>query len=321
MTSAAEYAALDAVNISTLIHILESPKAYRHALTSPRTDTPALAQGRALHCAVLEPEQWSRRYLITPYADQRSDAAKAWPDLVRQAIIQPATFKALVAVSPYADFRSKAAQEWRDATLAGGATIMRPEEYRLVVEMAERHTPETLAPSFEVLTLDQAARIQAAADEVVDHPQVMRLLSGGAAEEVWEWTDPETGIACKGRTDYVGSMGLIDLKATRSVQPRRFASQVASLGYLVKMAWYQWGLGLATGCTPPPVYLIAVQLDPYVDVACYRLSDLDLLRGRATVQSMLRTLAECRRTGRWPGAMEDRIETLELPAWAQTEEE
>lgn len=315
----AEYQAINAVNISTLIHILESPKAYAHALASPSSDSPALAQGRALHCLVLEPSEFSRRYVISPYADGRTDAAKAWPEYFRLAVFEPDRLASMLVVSPFEDYRTKAAQAWKAEQLAVGAEIVKASDLLMITEPAKGYSASTLDRNFEVLTRDQAGRLMAAADEVRAHPQVQRLLTGGAAEETWEWVDPETGIRLKGRTDYVGAMGLIDLKTTRSIQTRRFASQVASLGYLVKMAWYQWGLELATGCTPPPVYLIAVQLDPYVDVACYQLSDLDLMRARETVRGMLRTLAACRKSGRWPGLMEDRIAALDLPEYAVPE--
>lgn len=315
----AEYQAVNAVNISTLFHILESPKAYAHALASPRSDSPALAQGRALHCLVLEPAEFERRYVVSPYADLRSDAAKAWPEYFRLAVFHPTQLARSLAVSPYADFRTKEAQAWKAERIASGSEIVKAADLAMITDAASRYTAASLDPDFEVLSLSQVARLRLAAEEVLQHSQVQRLLSGGAAEETWTWTDPETGIECKARTDYVGSMGLIDLKTTRSIQPRRFASRVASLGYLVKMAWYQWGLELATGCTPPPVYLIAVQLDPYVDVACYQLSDLDLMRARETVRGMLRTLAACRKSGRWPGLMEDRIAALDLPEYAVPE--
>ena len=51
-----EYEKLDAVRISDLIHILESPKAYAHAIAGgTRKDSPSMAQGRALHCLDLVP--------------------------------------------------------------------------------------------------------------------------------------------------------------------------------------------------------------------------------------------------------------------------
>lgn len=60
----AEYRAMDAVNWSTLKHLRESPKHYRHALDNPRKDTPALMLGRALHTLVLEPAKFGAEYAV-----------------------------------------------------------------------------------------------------------------------------------------------------------------------------------------------------------------------------------------------------------------
>ena len=55
MTSFATYAALPAVNWSTLKAMSVSPLHYAHTLSHPRSDTAAMAKGRAVHVAVLEP--------------------------------------------------------------------------------------------------------------------------------------------------------------------------------------------------------------------------------------------------------------------------
>ena len=120
-----DYMQLDAVNISTLIHMLDGPKAYAHAISAGFDDSPAMAQGRALHCLVLEPDQFERRYVVSPYADLRSDAAKAWPDLFRLAVFEPVELTRRVVVSPYADYRTKAAQAWKADQLAANMTIIR----------------------------------------------------------------------------------------------------------------------------------------------------------------------------------------------------
>ena len=72
-----EYIAIDRVNWSTLKSILKSPRHYQHALATPRKDTPALAMGRAVHCAVLEPDELLLRYAVRPDGiDRRTKAGK-----------------------------------------------------------------------------------------------------------------------------------------------------------------------------------------------------------------------------------------------------
>ena len=54
----AEYDKLDAVNWSTLKHLMRSPAHYRAAMLGKSEDTPALKMGRAIHLAAFEPERW-----------------------------------------------------------------------------------------------------------------------------------------------------------------------------------------------------------------------------------------------------------------------
>lgn len=56
----------DPVNISTLKHILKSPRHYLHALSHPQTETDAMRLGTALHACVYEPQTWTTRYVVAP---------------------------------------------------------------------------------------------------------------------------------------------------------------------------------------------------------------------------------------------------------------
>lgn len=99
-----EYAAIDAVNWSTLVHLATSPMMLRWRADHPREDTRALRLGRAIHCAVLEPERWEREYVARPdFGDLRTKAAK------------------------------QARAEWL-VDLPAGVEVLEPEEY----ELAER---------------------------------------------------------------------------------------------------------------------------------------------------------------------------------------
>lgn len=314
-----DYSSIKAVNISKLIHMLDGPKAYAHAATVGFPDTAAMSQGRALHCLILESSQFDRRYVVTPYPDMRSDAAKFWPDLFRLAVFEPANLEALYTVSPYEDYRTKAARAWKAEQALAGRTIVKAEEMDAAIQMAKIYSPDMLDHDFEVVTQSQVAKLRLAAEEVLSNKQAMRLLDGGAAEECWTWTDPATGILCKGRTDYLGIMGLVDLKSAASAHPRRFAAQASRLGYPIKMGWYQWAVEMVRGALPP-VFMIAVQLEPYTDVACYSLAQQDLNEGRKVAQQLLKQLADCLESGQWPSITGDSIQELAV-SWAKSNED
>jgi hypothetical protein len=51
-----EYAAISAINGSSIVHMRRSPMHYRHMLDNPQAPTPAMVQGSATHRLILEPK-------------------------------------------------------------------------------------------------------------------------------------------------------------------------------------------------------------------------------------------------------------------------
>lgn len=134
-----EYAAIDAVNWSTLKAMRESAMHYRHALEIPRTDNLALMQGRALHTLTFEPHLFSECFAIWEDGDRRGNAWQAFKiehagktilkaseidevammaDAVRRhPLVQPyfdgAEFETpQIWVDPTSDLRCKARTDW-----------------------------------------------------------------------------------------------------------------------------------------------------------------------------------------------------------------
>lgn len=60
------YHHLPGLNWSRLKYVLESPRAYRHAVDNPPSETPAMAFGTAVHMAVLEPERAAVELITAP---------------------------------------------------------------------------------------------------------------------------------------------------------------------------------------------------------------------------------------------------------------
>mgnify|MGYP001570766052 FL=1 len=59
-----EYDALNAINWSRLKNMAVSPRHYQHALAAPRVETDAMRLGTATHCAVFEPDEFPRRFVL-----------------------------------------------------------------------------------------------------------------------------------------------------------------------------------------------------------------------------------------------------------------
>jgi len=78
-----DYERIDAINWSTLKHILRSPAHMREEQVHPRETTVALDFGQAFHSAILEPELFAKNYAPAPEGvGRRSNADKAkWAEV------------------------------------------------------------------------------------------------------------------------------------------------------------------------------------------------------------------------------------------------
>lgn len=166
----------------------------------------------------------------------------------------------------------------------------------------------------EIITLDDWSEAQRIANAVRSNDDAMAMLVDGEAEKPIVWTDDETGVQCKGRVDFIGEAGLVDLKTTKDASPRGFASASWRYGYHGQLAFYTDGL-VTSGETVQEVHIIAVETSaPYV-VQVYTLSPTLLRMGREEYRRLLSRYAHAVRTGEWPGySASDLI--LDPPAWA-----
>lgn len=180
----------------------------------------------------------------------------------------------------------------------------------------------TLPAGVEVIDAEQHALAERCARAVREHPAAARLLRAGRVEEIVQWSDEETGIACKARMDLVTPFYVLDLKSTRRQSLHRLVGDIASFLYHGQLAFYHDG-ARASRLIPPDAdgpYLIVVQTDEPFDVVPMRLDPTDLMRGRALYRSLLRRYIECQAAEWWPGIAPEVID-LVLPSWAAGGEE
>lgn len=93
-----EYLALPGLNQSKLGALKSCPQKFRWLSDFTQPDTDALKIGRAIHTAVLEPDQFNASFLCLPDLDRRTKAGReAYADLVSQnaekTLLRPDDFK------------------------------------------------------------------------------------------------------------------------------------------------------------------------------------------------------------------------------------
>jgi hypothetical protein len=153
-------------------------------------------------------------------------------------------------------------------------------------------------------------------DAVRAHPLAAEYLKAGTGEQVLQWSDATTQVACKGRVDWVSSSkpALVDVKTTSDIAADKFAAVAARMGYHTQGAFYRAGHHAQHG-EVLPVVTIAVEIGAPHDVAVYLLDEDALAAGEQEWMRLLEMVAACRKSGVWPGRFSAE-QALRLPRWA-----
>lgn len=174
-----------------------------------------------------------------------------------------------------------------------------------------------------VISNEQYETAQRQADSVRKLPEIAEALGDGKAEVSAYWNDPETGVLCRCRPDWVyqpneSGVILLDVKTCGDASPEDFARQIARKRYHVQDAFYSDGYGIASGLEVMGFVFVAVESEyPYAATALMLDADgRDI--GRRAYRRNLDAYANCLRSGVWPGYSEQ-IEIINLPFWATKE--
>jgi hypothetical protein len=205
-----------------------------------------------------------------------------------------------IVVTEHSDWRTKAARDDRDAIRASGGVPLLFEDGEQVTAMA------------------QAIR---------QHPIAGPLFAPGTGtpEQSLYWTDPETGVMCRVRPDWLKHPPdltlCVDLKTTKDASPGGVSKAIADYGYHQQDAFYVDGIQAVLGLPARFVFVFVNKTPPYL-ITVRELSDADRAIGRAKNARALRIYAECERTGIWPDWTGDTpdIPYISLPTWAAQRE-
>lgn len=159
------------------------------------------------------------------------------------------------------------------------------------------------------------------AGAIRSHPTASVVLGNGRPEVSLFWVDPDTGVKCRARLDWLPNLVegrrliVADVKTADDASNEGFAKAAASRGYFGQWTHYLDGVK-ALGLDPNPAWLFVVveKAAPHlVNVAQFAERD-DLRLARKTVDHIRRLYAACVATDTWPGYGAG-INNLELPKW------
>lgn len=206
------------------------------------------------------------------------------------AILEPDQFHERYVVGPDV---SRATKAWKEACAANpGKTLIKPDQY---------------------------TRAMLQRDAVWAIPDVAEALSAGRPEVSAYWNDPETGVLCRCRPDWVhetpAGVILLDAKTYSDASPREFARQVARMRYYRQASFYSDGYAVASGKPVLGFVFAAVETNYPFAASATMLDEEALAVGANEYRRALDIYAECLRTNAWPGYPQS-IGVMSLPAWA-----
>lgn len=213
---------------------------------------------------------------------------------IHEAILEPNLFEANVVVMP--KFEGKGSVALKDAWLMQnhGKRILKQDDFDMIQNIV------------------QAVKMNKLASQ---------LLSTGAAEESYFWQDPDTGIVCKCRPDYLREKHiLVDVKSTIDASMDGFPTQIARHKYHLQAAYYLDGVTAATGQSFDQFIILAVEKEPPYAMSVHLMDSGTIDAGRLLYKRALARIKECREKNFWP-AYDEKILTASLPAWAWPVEE
>jgi hypothetical protein len=170
---------------------------------------------------------------------------------------------------------TNAAREFEDACRAEGKIPLKRVQFNVVNKMAEA---------------------------VLQNDTARALVEGGRPEVSMFTTDPETGVALRGRLDYLRpGKTIADLKTTSGeASEAGFSKSVFNFGYHVQYALYEHIYELITGEQLPWLWVVVETDAPYL-ASVFALGEDEQRMGRDEARRAINLYAECLETNRWPG--------------------
>ncbi len=227
------------------------------------------------------------------FREEESDAFR-FGSAFHMALLEPTEFQKMYVLQPeFKGTGSVAARaEWRESQKPG-AVILKEDEYNDLLGML---------------------------NSVQRHNGACNILKKGESEVSGYFRDPETGIKCRIRPDFMhlGSMALLDVKTTRDVEATEFSKTMWNYRYDIQMYFYSKAIEIITGRRVKYHLYLAIEKKFPFECAVYNVDEMVLERGKRDCDAAMQKLKTCLDTDAWIG-YQNKVEMISLPSWALRE--
>jgi hypothetical protein len=305
--SFAEYQAIDAINLSLLKEIDDSPGRLDWRRRNPWKPSDAAIMGNAIHTLLLEPEDFARKYVSVPQRQEElpDNFVPVPPECLGKNNQLLKAGRVWWAQQPEGSVPVKPS-DWNGVGLKS-----KTDAYKAWRELAE-------AQGLTVLSGDAMAQARGAAEAVQSYEPACDLLADSKHEVTMVWQDKQTGLWCKGRMDAWDQWirAEADIKTTgKSVHQEHIGRTAYAAGWHVQRAYYGLGVEAITGQPVEQHKVIAVEVDEPWRCEVYRMGMAELELGRAKCCELLGKYAHWQHRGEWPLNSGHTL-TMEFPGWA-----
>ena len=210
---------------------------------------------------------------------------------VHMAILEPALFQKSFVMQPeFSGTGSRAAKaEWIESQLPG-AVILKEDEYNDLQEII---------------------------NSVLSHQDACNILKNGKTEQTGYYRDPDTGIKCRIRPDFVhfGHLAMVDVKTTTDVRASEFMKSIWNYRYDFQLAMYSEGFQIISGKKIQYPLILAVEKKQPFECALYLADEKMMEKGLNDYRISLQRLKQCIDENMFD-SYQKKIQPIGLPAWA-----
>jgi len=275
-----EYHGMSPISKSGLDSIDLSPAIYyaRHIDPNrpPSRERAGQLEGNLAHCAILEADQFEKRYAIVPESAPRRPTEAQWN-------AKKPSPESVAAMQWWASFNER----------TNGATIITHDQYETALRQAV--SVRALPEIGDALA---SGKLEVSAFWIDEE-------TGAECRCRPDWVHDV-------RDDAVL---LLDVKTYSTASPSEFRRQVARKRYDVQAAFYSDGYEKASGKQVLGFIFLAVETEWPFAANAFMLDEDSLESGRQKYRANLSTYAYCMKTDKWPGYSTG-IDVIRLPQWA-----